>query len=43
MKMRSDSPFAKLTEEQCDMLVDLSETMNLDLLVKALEKAPEPH
>src|SRR5688572_28451299 len=42
MKMRSDSPFAKLTEEQCDMLVDLSETMTLDLLIKTLEKAPEP-
>ena len=42
MKMRSDSPFAKLTEEQCDRLLEASEALTLDLLVKTLEKAPEP-
>src|SRR5258706_7484540 len=42
MKIRSDSPFAKLTEDQCDMLVALSPTMRLDELVKVVEGAPEP-
>lgn len=42
MKMRSDSAFAKLTEDQCDMLVALSEQMTLDKVLEVLKKAPEP-
>jgi hypothetical protein len=42
MKMRSDSPFAKLSEDQCDMLVMLSESMTLEQLVEVVKKAPEP-
>ena len=42
MKMRSDSVFAKLTEDQRDMLVDLSAEMSLQALVKVVAGAPEP-
>jgi hypothetical protein len=42
MKMRSDSAFAKLTEDQCDMLVALSQEMTLDQVLEVLKKAPEP-
>jgi hypothetical protein len=37
MKMRNDSPFAKLTEEQCDSLVMLSEGLTLEQLVKVVK------
>jgi hypothetical protein len=42
MKMRSDSAFAKLTEDQCDMLVALSQELTLDQVLEVLKKAPEP-
>jgi len=42
MKIRSDSAFAKLTEDQSDMLVALSDSMTLEQLVKVVEAAPEP-
>lgn len=42
MKIRNDSPFAQLTEEQIDKLLHLSETMTLDDLVKVVAGAPQP-
>ena len=37
MKIRSDSAFAKLTEDQSDMLVALSDSMTLEQLVKVVD------
>ena len=42
MKMRSDSVFAKLTEDQCDMLVMLSQEMTLEQVLEVLKGGPEP-
>jgi hypothetical protein len=42
MKMNSNNLFGKLSEEQCEMLVALSESMTLEDLLKALREAPEP-
>ena len=42
MKMRSDCAFAKLSEDQCDMLVMLSGSMTLEELVQVMRKAAEP-
>ena len=38
MKIRSNSLFAKLTEDQCDALVAVSYSMRLDELVKVVEE-----
>jgi hypothetical protein len=42
MKIRNDSPFAKLTKEQGEKLLELSKTMSMESLVKVVEGAPEP-
>ena len=42
MKMRSDSVFAKLTEDQCDMLVLMSTSMSLEEVLEVLKTGPEP-
>lgn len=42
MKIRSDSPFAKLTKEQLENLAELSKTMTAEQMMKVLEGAPEP-
>ena len=42
MNVRSDSPFVKLTEEQCENLVECAETMSVQDLVKVFKGAPEP-
>lgn len=42
MKVRSDSPFAKLTEDQRKNLLVLSRSMSLMDLCKVVEGAPEP-
>ena len=42
MKIRSDSPFAKLTPEQLENLAEFSKTMTAEQMMKVLEGAPEP-
>jgi hypothetical protein len=42
MKTRNDSPFAKLTREQGEKLLELSKSMSMESLVKVVEGAPEP-
>jgi len=42
MNIRNDSPFARLTEEQRENLVELAETMTVETLVKALNGGPSP-
>ena len=42
MKLRSDSPFAKLTEDEIDNLVLLSSSLTLVQLIEVVKGAPEP-
>jgi hypothetical protein len=42
MKIRSDSPFAKLTEDEVDSLVAISYKLSLDEMVQVVAKAPTP-
>jgi hypothetical protein len=42
MKIRSDSPFAKLSKEVCDNLLIVSQTMTLEGMVKVGEGGPQP-
>src|SRR5438105_4143436 len=42
MKMRNDSPFAKLTEDQCLKLLSYSKTMTIEELCKVVAGAQEP-
>jgi hypothetical protein len=42
MKIRTDSPFAKLTEDECEKLLCFSKTLTLDELCKVVAKAPQP-
>jgi hypothetical protein len=41
MKLRSDSPFAKLTRTQMENMAELSKTMTAEQMMKVLEGAPE--
>src|SRR5687767_6636575 len=42
MKIRSDSPFAKLTPEQLENLAELSKTMTAEQMMEVLKGAPDP-
>ena len=42
MKIRSDSPFAKLTQAQLENLAELSKTMTAEQMMEVLKRAPEP-
>jgi hypothetical protein len=42
MKIRNDSPFAKVTKEQGEKLLEFSKTVSMEDLVKIVEGLPEP-
>lgn len=42
MNIRNDSPFAKFTKEQCELLLEFSKSMSLAEMVKQMATAPEP-